>query len=358
MPDTPQHMTFNFKPAKREGVGLFIGLAGGTGSGKTYSALALATGIAGPNGKIAAGDTEGHRMSHYDKRFKFDVVDLTAPFRPEKFESLAKDAEAKGYKVLIIDSFSHEHAGDGGVLEWHDEEIEAAVLRAHQYAREGETVNDDAIRNAHNMRGWIKPKGAHKAMINSFLQRRIAIIFCMRAEEKIKVLPNGKPQPMGWMPICDKNFGYELTCQITLSNERPGVVDYKLPRKIIEDHLPYFPDGKLITAEAGAKLAAWARGDDEPKAEPPPAKTDKTSAVVDKLIQRLAESVGNVEAFDAILAETLVVKQRDWMKTARPDQATRLDEAVAKLREAQSSPPLTDDQGAADGEAGASIPLT
>ena len=40
-------MTFQFKQAIRESVGLIIGLAGSTGSGKTYSAMRLASGIAG-----------------------------------------------------------------------------------------------------------------------------------------------------------------------------------------------------------------------------------------------------------------------------------------------------------------------
>ena len=37
-------MTFTFRPAKRENAPVLIGLAGGTGSGKTYSALRLARG--------------------------------------------------------------------------------------------------------------------------------------------------------------------------------------------------------------------------------------------------------------------------------------------------------------------------
>ena len=40
-------MTFSFRPAVREGVALIIGLAGSSGSGKTSTAMRLASGISG-----------------------------------------------------------------------------------------------------------------------------------------------------------------------------------------------------------------------------------------------------------------------------------------------------------------------
>lgn len=50
-------MTFTFRPATRENVGLLIGLIGPSGSGKTYSAMRLAAGIAGDK-PFAVIDTE------------------------------------------------------------------------------------------------------------------------------------------------------------------------------------------------------------------------------------------------------------------------------------------------------------
>jgi hypothetical protein len=119
------------------------------------------------------------------------------------------------------------------------------------------------------MSAWIKPKMAHKAMISSFLQRRIPIVFCMRAEEKTGVGPGGKPVALGWTPIGDPRFMFELTTMITLANDKPGRVNYDLPRKIQRQHLHLFPDGELIGEEAGAQLAAWARGDDIGGVGPP-----------------------------------------------------------------------------------------
>ena len=313
MPDT--HQAFTFAPAKRAGVGLFVGVAGGTGSGKTFSALRIARGIAGPTGRIAAIDTEAKRMSHYAGRFDFDVTDMAPPFRPERFAQAAADAEKAGYAVLVIDSMTHEWAGEGGVLDWHDE-----------------LKGDD---ERQNMRAWIKPKTAHKAMIGSLLQRRIPIVLCFRAEEKVKVGPGGKPEPQGWTPIGDSRFMFELTTMITLSNESPGIVSYKLPRKIQEQHLAFFPDGQPITERAGEQLAAWARGDDP---------VDKATALTDALVALVNKTATDEGLLEALTGET-EEKQVAWLKAKRPDLLARLNDAIAAKRVTLAG--KTEDLGAA-----------
>ena len=295
---------FEFRKARREGVGLFVGVAGGTGSGKTYSALRIAKGIAGGK-RIAAVDTEGRRMSHYATDFDFDVTDMLAPFRPERFADAAKDAEGKDYGVLVIDSFSHEWAGDGGVLAWHDEIA-------------GDNPNK-------NMSGWIKPKMAHKAMINSFLQRRIPIVFCLRAEEKTGVGPGGKPVALGWSPIGDSRFLFELTTMVTLANDKPGRVSYDLPRKIQRQHLHLFPDGELIGEEAGQQLAAWARGDEIGGVGP--SGKSKAEQVVDTLILEIQALKTGDQITTHLQAEKPAVAIA-WLLDKRPEEHARLYRAV------------------------------
>ena len=51
-------MTYQFRRAVRENVPLLIGLAGGTGSGKTYSLLELAKGMTPAGKRFAFIDTE------------------------------------------------------------------------------------------------------------------------------------------------------------------------------------------------------------------------------------------------------------------------------------------------------------
>ena len=115
-------MTITFRPAVRENVGLIIGLAGSSGSGKTYTAMRLAAGISGSK-PFAVIDTEAGRAKHYADQFKFDHAELHPPFRPAAYAEAVMAADAAGYPVIVVDSVSHVWAGDGGVLDWQEEEL-------------------------------------------------------------------------------------------------------------------------------------------------------------------------------------------------------------------------------------------
>jgi AAA domain len=242
-------MSFEFREAKREDVSLLIGLAGSSGAGKTYSAMRLAKGLAGER-PFAVIDTEAGRAKHYADDFRFDHGDLTAPFRPEAYADAIVAADAAGYPVILVDSFSHEHAGDGGLLDWHEEEFQRLGGR-------------DAVK----MTAWIKPKMAHKAMVSRLLQVRAHLILCFRAEEKIEIVKvDGKTQIVpkrsltgldGWVPISEKNLPYELTVSFLLTADRPGVPK---PIKLPERLRPFFPLDEPVNEETGRALAEWAAG--------------------------------------------------------------------------------------------------
>jgi hypothetical protein len=234
-------MSFQFRPAIRENVGLLIALAGASGSGKTFSALRLAQGMA--DGKpIAFIDTEARRGLHYADKFKFLHADMRPPFRPENFVEGIRAAEKSGAGVVIIDSFSHEYDGEGGIMDWADELAEKGVKSPGN---------------------WKEPKGAHKRLMQALLQVRCHLIFCLRADEKIEIVrENGKiaVKPLGWMPICEKRFMYEMTASFTLIPSDPGKPQFALPHKLQDQHRGFFPQGKPIDEAAGKALAEWARG--------------------------------------------------------------------------------------------------
>lgn len=102
--------------------------------------------------RFAAVDTETRRMSHYADLFAFDVVDLEPPFRPGRFLECAIAAQRAGYPCLVIDSMTHEWVGPGGVLEWHDEEVDRMEKRG-------------SSRDAANFPAWRVPKTAHQDML-------------------------------------------------------------------------------------------------------------------------------------------------------------------------------------------------
>lgn len=252
-------MSFTFKAAKREAVGLLIGLAGGTGSGKTFTALRLATGLA--NGKpFALIDTEAGRAKHYADQFKFDHGDLRAPFRPDAYADAIKAADDAGYPVIVVDSTSHVWAGDGGVLDWQEEELQRMA------------GDDYSKRERVKMAAWIKPKVSHKHMMQKLLQVRAHLILCFRAEQKIEMVKqDGKlvivqKQSLtgldGWIPVCEKNLPFELTASFLLTADAPGIPK---PIKLQQQHRPFFPLDKPITEQSGIALGEWARGGNVPE---------------------------------------------------------------------------------------------
>lgn len=242
-------MTFTFRPAVRENVSLLIGLAGGTGAGKTYTAMRLAAGIAGAK-PFAVIDTEAGRAKHYADQFKFDHGDLAPPFRPDAYADAIAAADRAGYPVIVVDSMSHVWAGDGGVLDWQEEEFQRMGGR-------------DSVKIA----SWIKPKMAHKHMVAKLLQVRAHLILCFRAEEKIeiikedgktKIVPKMGPTGLnGWLPVCEKTLPFELTASFLLTADAPGVPK---PIKLQQQHRPLFPLDKPITEDSGRLVAEWASG--------------------------------------------------------------------------------------------------
>lgn len=103
-----------FTPARRRPIALRMLITGVTGSGKTYTALKMATRIA-DGGRIAVISTDG--TAHlYAGEFSFDCCRLPNNHPTAYIEAIRYAVEQK-YEVLIIDSFSDEWAGPGGVLE-------------------------------------------------------------------------------------------------------------------------------------------------------------------------------------------------------------------------------------------------
>jgi hypothetical protein len=244
-----------FQRAVRESVGLLILLSGGTGSGKTYSGMRLAQGIAGDK-RFAVIDTENRRALHYADMFNFDVFEMDPPFRPGAYAEAIRAADAAGYPVIVVDSMSHEWVGEGGILEWQEEELK----------RMGGGDNN-------KMRSWVAPKTAHKRMVQDMLRVKAHVILCLRAEEKIDIItkqgggtaivPKVSLAGLdGWVPISEKTLPFEATCSFLLKADHPGV---PLPIKLQEQHRVMFPDGKPIDEEAGKRVAEWAAGGEKKK---------------------------------------------------------------------------------------------
>jgi hypothetical protein len=84
----------------------------------------------------------------------------------------------------------------------------------------------------------------------------------------------------GWIPVTEKNLPFELTASFLLMAEHPGV---PLPIKLQEQHRAIFPLDQAITEQAGAQLAAWAKGSTRGTADE--AALDDHDAAADWMLQ-------------------------------------------------------------------------
>lgn len=300
-----------FRPAVRENVPLLLGLAGGTGAGKTYSAMQLARGISGGE-RFAVVDTENGRASLYADKFDFDVTEIHAPFRPQAYTDAIVAADEAGYPVVVVDSASHEWYGDGGCLDWHDE-----------------LMGGDQKKN---LSAWIEPKRAHKTMVTRLLQVRAHVILCFRAEPKVEarqkqgggfeIVPKQSLAGLdGWIPIAEKNLPFELLASFLLMADAPGVPK---PIKLPEDLRPLVPLDQPLGPEVGNALAEWARGGVKPKQTK--AAKERAAELEEELLA-LADQLDKREA-----VESAIEKKRPdpffqaWLEA----QLQRAREAVAQ----------------------------
>lgn len=247
---------FDLKPATRETVPLIVGIVGASGSGKTYSALRLATGIQRVvGGKIGFIDTEGRRGLFYADDFKFDHLDFRAPFDPLSYLDAIETCAARGAKTIVVDGQSFEHDGSGGVLEMH-------AAEQQRLATAWRTSLDKV-----NMSAWQKPKADRRKLLNAMIQMGVNFVLCFRAKEKMD-LKGDKPKVLGWMPIAGEEFVYESTVTCLLYPGSNGVPAWhptemgekatiKMPGKLA--HI--FADKQPLSEEMGERLARWAAGD-------------------------------------------------------------------------------------------------
>lgn len=234
-----------FQKAVKYGALLRLALIGTSGSGKTYSALAIATGLGLP---IAFVDTERGSARKYADLFDFDVLELES-FSVDNFIAAINAAEKGGYKVLIIDSLSHAWSGKDGILEFVD--METAKSRA---------------KNAYTS-GWRAATPKHNQLVDAILGCKMHVIACMRSKsEYVMEDVNGKkvPRKIGLQPVQREGMEYEFDVlgdldqdhNLVISKSRCAAIDNKL-----------FP---RPGAEFAAILNEWLGGSPAPVAAPNP----------------------------------------------------------------------------------------
>lgn len=171
-------MSIMIQVAKKEGVIPLIGFVGESGGGKTKTALLVARGYAGPNGKIVGIDTENKRMLHFAEEIPggFDHIDLQPPFSPEAYLEAIQLCESKGYKAIVVDSMSHEWNGSGGYLELKEQEVDK--MSGGDYKKRERCAIAAAAR--------VKPR-THTPLVEHIKRSGVMIIMCFRGKQKVRM---------------------------------------------------------------------------------------------------------------------------------------------------------------------------
>lgn len=233
-------MSFQIKPATRQGIKPLIGLYAESGCGKTFSSLLLARGFVGPKGKIVMCDTESGRGSLYSDVIPggYEVLELREPFSPARYIEAIAAVEESGAQIGVIDSASHEWEGLGGVLDM-----------------AGENESRSGKPGLHN---WRTPKMEHAKFMLRMLQSSIPWIVCLRAKYKTKQVKNekGKTEIVKddfTTPIQADDFIFEMTCHGEIMQDH----SLRLTKCSHPSLRECFPKDKPLTSAHGEALAKW-----------------------------------------------------------------------------------------------------
>lgn len=222
--------------AKRKNIPLKLGIRGASGSGKTYSSILLAKGLMGGDlEQVCILDTENESANLYDDLGDYSVMPFAPPFKPQRYVKAIEYIEEQGFKVLIIDSTSHEWMGKGGCLDIHSK------IGGNSYT------------------AWNKVTPMHDEFIQTILQSKMHIICCMRSKEDYVLKENEKgkmvPEKVGTKPLQRDGFEYDLTCNFNVNEEHLCTMS-KDRTNMFSDGVPF-----MINEDIGKMIRKWNRMD-------------------------------------------------------------------------------------------------
>lgn len=262
-------------------------------------------------------DTEARRGLHYADRFQFRHIDFQPPFGPLDYLAAIEHCVAKGAKILVIDSLTHEHNGVGGVMD----QIDAYLDR--------KCGDNEREREKYFMLANKQPKADRKRLNTRIVQLGINAIFCYRANDAVKPIKGQGIQHIGWTPETTSKLIYEMAQCFLLgpgSDGRPTLQPETNAERLLtknpEQFRDWFKDGVQLSEDIGERMARWAQGGkpaDVPKAEPPSDLLLDHAALLDIGQSKAQESA------DALKA---------WWEGLQPKQRVVLKGDIQHLKEA------------------------
>jgi len=284
-----------FVKAVREKVYLKVLLTGASGSGKSQSALELATGISRKCGSdIAYIGTEGDRdklyaqckSKHGDYVFEYDLLQLEDPYTTDKYIAAIEEAIDAGYKVIIIDGLSAE-------WKWLND------------------THDKMPGNSFTNWGKLKPK--HRQLIDKILTAPAHMLCCARGKDEwLLEEKNGKqiPKKVGLGSQTDKDISYEMMLSLQIDQDT-HIAHADKDNTGLWDENRY----SVINAKDGMALYDWCERGEVPT---PKAPTIQKSAELTMDVDDLTSIKKEIIAFCTSLGGTKNTELMDALKAYVP----------------------------------------
>lgn len=293
------------RKAERKKAKLRLGLSAPTGAGKTFSSLLIASGIGPKVGMIDTENGSGDLYAENDKIISalpdgYDIINIDAPYDPQKYIDAMNAFESAGYDVIIIDSLTHAWAGSGGLLD-----------------KQGK----EADRTNNTWTAWRKVTPQHNALVDKILQSPCHIIATMRAKTEHVQEKNdqGKTvvRKIGMSPIMRDGIEYEFTVFGELDQDHN--FQASKDRTSILGNSFYNPDQKF-----GKMLKSWLELGKEPEK-----KLDQLALEFSQALQ----IVPDAELLEKCVKDNALVMSRmaNEMPTSHAKASSKIEELRKKF---------------------------
>ncbi len=326
-----------FVKAKRDYVWNKVLTIGSSGGGKSYSSLKLAKGFAqelskqtGKEERIAFINTEPNRGTIYANEFDYDILEISAPYTPEKYIDAIDDAIESGYKILIIDSITHEWSGKGGCLEIHSK------IPGNSYT------------------AWRTVTPRHEAFMDKILDSPIHIFATVRGDDKYvleevngKTVP--KKVPLGYDQR--KNTEYLFITTFVLDLETHLATTAKDNTHIFEN------EAVILSEKHGELLCKWALGEGKSQIKEIIKERQKIKdelkaneeEEVKEVSKKTKEEIKNIEKdeLNSIEGNTLEELKAKLLDIAKTKAKTNRAEVIEALKDYKGNPNNITDIGVA-----------
>lgn len=255
--------------AKKEQIYTKMLLSGPSGSGKSYSALRVATGIAGRVGegtRIGYIGTEGMRDKLYANEFDYDLISLEE-YSPDYYIAAIDAFLDADYKVIIIDSMTH-------LWNWVQDQVQL------------QTKGDNTFQ------AWGKYKKENKKIIEKILLAPAHIIVTARGKDEYVLEANSRgkmaPRKVGVGTQQDKDIEYEYMVTWMIDQDTHLAEAVKDNTHIFEGKI------QVLDEKSGEALYDWANDGDPVKS--PAQRTEEIRKMQDAITAKATELGGSKNA--------------------------------------------------------------